>query len=468
MATLEVGVGQTYTTIQSAMNASAAGDVLNVHVGTYVENLSLPKSGTLANRITVQNNPGDIVLVSTTTTPVLDINSKSYWTFSGIDMKYHGTQADPIVVSQPYAGRVNYTNKYITLNDCELTLTSGSGDGFVVYIANSQNLTITNCILAVLSPNGTHDGADILYCDQLEFSGNEVYGVASTLGNLEDGIVAQGTNINIENNNFHDGWSFDNHPDAIVIQGGGNGTSGVDTDTTNVKVWRNTVKNFTQGVYFDCIVADISGENWIVDNVIYENGYTYGGNPTAMNAIVLDGEQLSGAAGHTIEVLIYNNTLGSEQLSIYSLRQVAGSNITIKNNILVDVPYGGMFLSSHGGTHLDYNYYAGGDNTPIVWGATPYTLAAFKTATGEETNSRKATTAVLDLNANYIPKSTSDSNGRGVDLSAIFTVDKINVDRGADWDMGAYQYATVGGPVTHNTRTNPHGVDLGMERRMAG
>jgi len=437
--TYEVGSGQTFPTIQSCLNAVGAGDICNVHTGTYTEQLSLPVSGTLANRITVQNNDSDVVTVQNTSSPVLNINSKSYWTFSGINFTYNGNGVNPKVINQNYSGRVPFTSNYITIKGGKITLASGTGSGFGLYLANSSNLTITNNVIAITATTGSHDGADILYTDTLEFSGNTVYGNASpSTGRLEDGLVTQGTNINIENNIFRDGWSYDSHPDAIVVQGGGNGSSGVDTATSNVRVHRNTVYNFTQGVYFDCIVSPISGNNWIVNNVIYEKGYSYGGVTSAMNGIVLDGEQLSGSAGYTINVLIYNNILNANQLHLYSLRQVAGSSILIKNNIFVDPPYGAVNLSSNGGVILDYNYYSEGDKSPIKWGSTIYALTNFKSAIGQETHSIAGT---ANLNADYTQNSSSDSRSRGLNLSDIFTVDKAGQSRSLGvtaWDMGAY------------------------------
>ena len=43
-ATLTVGPGQAYTTIQSAINAASAGDTINVKAGLYTEDLDIDKN----------------------------------------------------------------------------------------------------------------------------------------------------------------------------------------------------------------------------------------------------------------------------------------------------------------------------------------------------------------------------------------------------------------------------------------
>ena len=55
-ATLEVGAGRTYSTIQAAVNASVAGDTVLVYPGTYNESVLIPdgKQGTATSPITIK------------------------------------------------------------------------------------------------------------------------------------------------------------------------------------------------------------------------------------------------------------------------------------------------------------------------------------------------------------------------------------------------------------------------------
>jgi hypothetical protein len=435
-AVREVGSGQPYTTIQACINAAVGGDVCNVHAGTYNEQLRLTTSGSSGGVITLSNNGSDVVTVQSPSSPVLDISGKSYWTIDGINFTYNGSGSDPAVINSTNgAGNVNY----VTVNNSTITVAGGNGEGFGMSIYTSDHLTVSNCTIHISASTGSHDGADFMYASNLNFSGNTVYGNASeSSGKLEDGLVVSGTNLNIENNTMHDGWSYDNHPDGIVIQGDGDRNG---NHTANVTVRRNTLYNFTQLVYFDAIHNPLEGNNLIYDNVLYENSnFRYGGASNKVNGIVLDGESLSGSAGYPVSVRVYNNTIDAHQLHLYVLRLGSGSNIDIENNIFVNPPYTALMVSSTSGVTLNNNYYSQGDNNPIRWGSNALTLVLLK-ALGLEGNAR---TGNANLNADYTPKATSDSNDHGVSLASFFTVDKIDVSRpkGGAWDMGAYEYAS--------------------------
>ena len=49
-ATIEVGPGQTYTTIQAAIEVASSGDIINVAAGTYNEEVNVNKSLTLLGK----------------------------------------------------------------------------------------------------------------------------------------------------------------------------------------------------------------------------------------------------------------------------------------------------------------------------------------------------------------------------------------------------------------------------------
>jgi len=436
-ATREVGPGQTFSTIQSCLNSAVAGDICNVHAGTYTEQLSLTSSGSSGNPITLRRNATDAVTVQSSASPVLNINGKSSWVVDGISFVYTGSGSGPSVIYHGYgSGNVND----LTFSNCTITLSSGTGDGFGMYIATSDHLSVTGTTIRILATAGSHDGADFLFASNLQFYGNTIFGNASeTTGRLEDGLVVSGTNLNIENNVLHDGWSYDNHPDAIVVQGDGDRTG---AKTGNVRVVRNTIYNFTQGVYFDAIHNALIGTNLIANNIIYEtSAFRYGGKSGQMNCLVIDGESISGPY-YTVAVGVYNNTFDCRQLHVYTLRQSNGSSIALVNNLSVSPGYTAWYLTSTGGVSVDYNYYAGGDSTPITWGSTNYSLGSFKSGTGQEAHGGSGSVA---LNADYTEQSSSASRDRGANMSAMFSVDRFGNPRPAgstSWDVGAAQFST--------------------------
>jgi hypothetical protein len=441
-AIYEVGPGQPYASVQACLNIVRAGDTCNVHAGTYTEQLILTTSGTSGNPITVKRNGTDVVTVQNATTPVVNLSGKNYYIFDGVNVTYNGSNSDPRGFQNLHGIFIDY----IQVQNLTVTMASGSGtEGSCIYIADGDHVTVNNVVCAVTASGGVGmgiDGMDFLYNSNLTLTNNTIYGNASTsTGRLEDGIVVNGSNIVIENNVVRDGWAYDTHPDGIVIQGGGDRFGG---NTRNVTVSRNTVINFTQGIYFDCIFTPISGSNLIANNVIYEKAYTYGSMSPAMSAIVLDGEALGGAAGYPISAGIYNNTIDSHLLGVYTARLVPGNNIAIKNNIRLNPRYGGFLMATLPEGHIvDYNYYSGGDNQPIVWGGTPFTLQIFKSATGQELNSR---TGTVSLNPDYTVTGSSDSLGRGLNISTTFTTDRAGITRPSGtvpWDMGAYVFAGI-------------------------
>jgi hypothetical protein len=454
----EVGAGQTYTTIQLAINAAVAGDVINVHAGTYTENLTLVNNGTAGNKITLQNNLGDAVLVTRTITPVINIAAKDYWTLTknttgSFTVRYTGTQASPKPIeNENGVGRT----VGLTINGLVLEVAGGtdaSGDGGAgISLTEASAFTISNNIINVSATTGSHDGIRVIFGQTGTISGNEIFGnVGEATGKLEDGIVVTGTNIDIDNNYVHDGFSTGNHADGIVVQGDGPTSPSGASPTQNITITRNRVTNFTQGIYIDCIHNHITGTNLMANNIIWEQAnFRDTGIANKMNGIDLDGEQLSGAAGFNINFNIYHNIVDCRQLNVRVNRTVAGNAIQFKNNLFIDNGFTHFFADANNGVTMDYNYWTGSNTseTVIKWLATNYTLANFKTATGQESHSRTmVTNATLDLtdvnNFDYTPKSTSDNRSRGVNLFSTVPMDILGTARDITPDIGAYEFGSA-------------------------
>ena len=96
-ATLEVGPGQTYTTIQSAIDASAPGDEINVHAGIYSESLVIPQEkhdimliGPNEYNFGYDERDPEAIVRSGGTSPVLSVHADNV-TVVGFSFNYSGT-----------------------------------------------------------------------------------------------------------------------------------------------------------------------------------------------------------------------------------------------------------------------------------------------------------------------------------------------------------------------------------------
>lgn len=435
----EVGAGATYTSIQQCLDVVRPGDICNIHSGTYIEKLILRVSGTHAKPIMVQRNENDVVTVRSSATPVVNLNGKSYWNFDGINITYDGTSINPRGFNNFHLASINY----ITIKNLTVTMNGGAGtEGACIYIADGDHVTIdrvTCAVTASMAPGQGIDGFSFLFNSNLIVSNNRIYGNADeSTGRLEDGIVVSGTNLIVDNNEILDGWAYDTHPDGIVVQGDGDRNGNL---PDRITISRNTVKNFSQGIYVDPIRISAITNVLIANNLVYQtSNFRYGGR-AAMNGMTFNGKRIGGELPYaTLDLKVHNNTIETKQFLLYVLRTSSESTIDISNNIFVAPPYAGVNARSVSGIKLNHNCYIGGVSKPIAWGETAYTFPAFQSLIGQETESL---VDPVSLNSDYTPKSQTNCNGRGANLSAYFQVDRAGKARQLSphsWDIGAFSY----------------------------
>lgn len=432
----EVGSGQTYSTISAAMTAASSGDVVNIHSGTYSEQVTC-KAG-----VTMQNNGTDTVNLQSTSSPVVTANSNCsiIADASGhLNITYNGSGSAPIGINHGHGSNIDS----VTLTNLVVTIAGGTLSGFGIYIADCDLCTVTGTTVHISATTGTHDGMQFLFNSHLTVTDSTIYGEpCSSATHLEDGIVATGTDLIFRRLTMHDGCSFDNHPDAIVIQGDGDRSG---AQTARVEISASRIGNFSQLIYIDAIHnpigSGVGNQVKVFNNVLYESSaYRYGGSANKVNCAVFDGEGLSGSSAYPVFIDFYNNTLDCKQLHMYGSRLFTGSVINIKNNVFLNLGFTGLYFPTNSGVTLDYNYYSGADATPFNWNGTNRSLASFKTfASPQEANSAVGT---ANLNTDYSEKSVSDTIGRGLVLSSIFTTDFNGTTRSTPWDIGAFQIAS--------------------------
>jgi methionine-rich copper-binding protein CopC len=284
-ATLEVGTGQTYATIGSAVTAAGTNDVINVHSGTYAENVVIGKSN-----LTLQANTGDTVTVQTTGSNTgFQINSANYVTIQGFNMQntnlggyavYLNTASFCSILNNNIntystAIYIKGSNNTISGNNINNTMTGVS----LVYPSNNNTMsgnTITNPTYNSLSQVRLGMREDYLYDP---FGGNK-YNVGNQylnniINKVNEGIfISQGSSITISGNRITIEDTY-NYPWAITVQlgntanqvnvisnniltavgktnGGGRGmyliTNPTSPSNASMQIYGNDISNFLDGI----------------------------------------------------------------------------------------------------------------------------------------------------------------------------------------------------------------------------
>ncbi len=126
--TLNVGKGQAYTTIQSAIDAANTGDIISVGEGTYSENLVIKKNG-----ISIMGtNKEKTIIDGKKTGSVIRIDQASNVKISGITVQNSGGSGKEDAGITIYSAQNNMIMNTIFLNDnAGISIYSGSNNNIV-------------------------------------------------------------------------------------------------------------------------------------------------------------------------------------------------------------------------------------------------------------------------------------------------------------------------------------------------
>lgn len=443
MATREVGPGQTYSTITLALAAANPSDVINIHAGTYTENVTVEDTG-----LTIQNNTGESpVLVGR-----IFVNGKANTTITGIELTGWATSIGNYAIAA-VDGETG-----LTVSNCVIH------DGYGMGIATRNNTkmllsgnTIYNLLegssisgrgISILSGHST-DGT---YANGIRILNNYIH------DNEEDGISMVGEYITIDGNLIYNhcaGQAFGNHPDGLQIV---NVTIDGFSSAKHVIIRNNKFKNSTQLIFGQGVDASNRMEDiWVYNNVAYMD-------PGTVQGVDLDTTTVKLLAFYTYNgVYVFNNTFGrcNGPCALFSpdtFSNVAGS-LYVKNNIFTNNLGTGLVVST--GTDasagsVDYNIY---DATvyQVSWdgGGNQYSFAAFRAAVPTQEVHGLSGTASVESFPTPKLQSGSSAIGSGVDLSAsIGSTDIIGSTRTAPWDMGSYKYSPIAGSVINANTIN--------------
>lgn len=207
MATLTVGPGQEYQTINAAVTAAAAGDTIDVSAGTYTNDFV-----TIDKNLTLESVGGTVDMVATTDPPdgkaIIDEGG------AGVSVSISGFDISGAVVPDNNGAAIRYEGGSLTLSNVDI---HNNQEGLLGAADPNGQITITD---STFKDNGAGDGySHNIYVgaiDTFDISGSTV-----DAANVGHDIKSRAANTTITNNYIEDGPTG-NSSYEIDLPNGGN------------------------------------------------------------------------------------------------------------------------------------------------------------------------------------------------------------------------------------------------------
>ena len=339
-ATLEVGTGKTYTTIQSAIDAASSGDTISVYPGTYTENL------TLTTGLTIQSTAGASTTIIDGDASGSVVTMASTCTLDGFTIQNGSgtTVSDDGDSINAGAGIFCLALTNVTVQNCTITNNSLATDGFdevfgagMVALATTGT-TISNCTFSDNSIDDSDEGTAGFYASTLE----DVAGSSSST--VSDCVFDSNSGIGllVSLSSTISGCTFSNNTGSYGGVLLANGTHTI----TNCLFYSNSTYGLAlnnQDIASTYTITNCTFAN-NTDTAIYLTGKAYTSTATIKNCIIYGNGGYGIAEGATmkdatpINCNFYNNTSGhfydesADSLTLAQVNALSGAS----GNIAVD------------------------------------------------------------------------------------------------------------------------------------
>ncbi|MFN5072808.1 MAG: CARDB domain-containing protein [Cyclobacteriaceae bacterium] len=435
--TYTVGTGQTYTTINQAVNAmrtnGVSGPVIfQLASQTFNEQFVLPSiSGSSAtNTITFQSqtgNPADVILTfsatATATNYVAQLSNAAYVTFRNLTFQPAGTNFNRAIWAVNRATNITFENLRITLP----TTTSITEDRAAILLrpTTSSNVRLLNTVITGGSHGFIHVGNSTVanYSAGTVITGNTISNVYARPMYLQymNGVVF--------NDNVITGTSYSDYYGTVIWNCSGvlemqrnriTGGAGYGV----YLYYPNTVSGLIANNFFSSTNSNSSYitfyiQQGLVNTNIYHNSVNATGTSTNSTAFQFD---RAVSVGNRVVNNIFRANTGMA---------VEHRNTTTVNSVLEsdhnDLFSSGPLLGQFGSTNVG-------------------TLAAWRTASGLDANSLSIDPQFQSPTLLYTTVAALSASGKNVNAEVPDDID--GVARPSSPSIGAAQFGAVGTPLT--------------------
>lgn len=375
-ATLEVGPGQTYATIQTAIDAAAPLDLVLVHDGTYVENVVISKTLFLRARDYVVGGENDGAIIDAS-----------------------GSETDPgILVTADGV----WVDGFTVVGSLGIDLTGNSRSG--IHLRGVSGCTVSHNNLG-WDEEGFRNSVGLFLeeCDHCDNTGNEIY------DSLDGFALANGT-FNTFSGNHCEGAVYNTHASGITLYGSLTGVGYESTTQHNVFTGNELVNNYV-GIELNghCSYNQIQGNTITGNQIGVTVSYSYfnqiSGNTISDNAA--RGIWQNATYYSTIWANVIDSNANGIWLGYLSISDYGSSYNNIFGNTITNSSYAGLRISNKGiDNRMSLNHFANNFMNVVSYGTDWNTATPVSYFFGENWNGQ--------LGNYYDTYTGSDLDGDGV------------------------------------------------------